>query len=439
MTISIHTQSLHPRLTYTIDFINQHTNTPKGWTLQLNNKVSDISINYSDKQSNNLTIPKLNVCFKNSFASLVLQKFKHNNQPIYGLTKEKIDCVEFFYEGKFAFDIFESIFFHIARFEEVMADESDHSAAGWLEESKHLLVKQGIEKVPVVDHLVQVFFESLGAQIIKKTSTYSLSHDIDVLYRFKPHYKIPRSILAMIYHKKGFSHFFKSLTLILTTLIGKSKDPFDTYNWLFSEELFFTQKRLFLMAGGNTRHDNLYNIKDLKVNEIVDLAISRNYVIGLHPSFNAGFEKGLFSKEKEKLECVLGRKIRLSRQHWLRWSWNITPDKLTKEKINEDSSIGYAKRIGFRAGTGFDYHLYNFKKEEAFKWKEIPFAYMESALIHESKRSGKSIEEISQDFLEKNSSNTHIEMNWHNSNFDPSLQYGPILKKLFLSINKQRS
>ena len=53
--------------------------------------------------------------------------------------------------------------------------------------------------------------------------------------------------------------------------------------------------------------------------------------------------------------------------------------------METDSSIGYRDRIGFRAGTGFPFHLYNFEDEKPYSWKEIPLVLMDVAWLREGK------------------------------------------------------
>jgi hypothetical protein len=304
-------------------------------------------------------------------------------------------------------------------------------------EEEHLLVKYGLEKEPVVDQLV-FFLKSylLDSTEERPKSTYALSHDIDILYRFKPWYKIPRSILAIVYHRRGLVHLIQTKWHVFLMLIGLRKDPYDTYDFLLDKDGPFTTKRLYLMSGGETRHDNMYSIHDRKVANIIEDARSKDYEIGLHPSINASFKSKLRKVEESAWMEVLGTQVELNRQHWLMWHWDKTPYLLSQSNIQEDSSMGYSKRLGFRCGTGFPYHLYDFTKEAAYPWKEQPLAFMDSALIHESLRTKQTPSEICADFFQANKKGTHIEMNWHNSNFDPTTTYGNALYKIYTKLDQ---
>lgn len=338
----------------------------------------------------------------------------------------------------FSFDVFESIFFHVSRYEELFAQENKSSVKGWLEEENHFLVRHALEKKPVVDELILYLLSKIESITVKRKTSVTLSHDIDILYRFYPLYKIPRSLIAIIIRQRGLRHLWLSCSLIFKWLLGIKKDPFDTFDFLFVKDVNNgLDKRVYLMTGGRTRYDNHYRINSKRGLKLIELCKKRKYRIGIHPSYDAGFDGKLFKDEKERLEMCSGGIVKESRQHYLRWNWNKTPKILKENKIVRDSSMGYNKRIGFRCGTGFEYHMYDFENEQAYEWKELPLVFMESALIHEAKRTGRSVTEIASDFMKVNAYNTHIEMNWHNSNFDESTHYGKELKELYCSLIKE--
>ena len=119
---------------------------------------------------------------------------------------------------------------------------------------------------------------------------------------------------------------------------------------------------------------------------------------------------------------------------WLRFNWQITPKVLGKMGIAEEASIGYQHHLGFRCGTGFPYAMYDFRSEKAFNWLERPLILMESAAIHEAKKTGTPIDSLLQQFLDENLINTHISINFHNSNFDPELTSGRQLKLFYQNL-----
>jgi hypothetical protein len=283
----------------------------------------------------------------------------------------------------------------------------------------------------VVDQLVASLLHLLLGKAVRFDTTYELTHDIDFLYRY-PHFgAVLRALGGSLFRREGLSamgHHWKRYRQIKS---GAARDPYDTFDWLLSPAPNWQKKVLYLMAGGETAHDNHYRPDDPKVREVIELARSRGYLIGLHPSYNAGFKPELFQREKQKLEHICGQTIVHSRQHWLRWKWPHTPYLLEQAQIREDASFGYRRHLGFRAGTGFPYRPYNFHSEKAFRWTERPLALMESAALHEARHSGKDVIRLLDDFLALNRRNTRVGINFHNSNFDPTQPGGLALAAFY--------
>ena len=100
-------------------------------------------------------------------------------------------------------------------------------------------------------------------------------------------------------------------------------------------------------------------------------------------------------------------------------------------KFNVDESLGFPDRVGFRCGTGFPYHLYNFTKEKAYHFLEIPLVFMESALLRESGFNEDKLKEIWSSFLNENARNTMITFNFHNSRFYDAALSGINLEELY--------
>lgn len=417
------------RLAYTINFINNHPLKPKKYSFKLTKNIDDATIQYGSTMTSPslISIPQEDI---NKLAlGLVTNQYKHNNTVIFSVESISKKSCYFFNNKKINFDIFNTIFFHISRYEEINAPTENIGPAGWLKERFHFLIKNKIAQIPVVDQLVTAFFEIISGQEINQQTTYSISHDVDILTRFSPGYKFIRSIGANLYYRRGFEDLRKSWDYFFKMYQNKVKDPYDYFEELLQKEKFWKEKKIYLMTGGNTKYDNKYKIEEA-VN-IINLAKQRGYKIGLHPSYNAGFKKERYAQEKNKLETVNKAPIIHNRQHWLRWDWKITPYLFEKNGIQTDSTLGYNQHLGFRAGTGFPYHLYDFKNEQAFSWKEYPMSLMESSAIHLANNTDQDLNGLMRDFILDNKTNTHIMMNFHNSNFDPLIQTGRDLRRFY--------
>ena len=73
--------------------------------------------------------------------------------------------------------------------------------------------------------------------------------------------------------------------------------------------------------------------------------------MGLHPSYRASFDAGLISREKERLESIIGESIVRARFHYLRMQLPFSYRILEETGIRHDYTMMYSSQIGFRAST----------------------------------------------------------------------------------------
>jgi len=274
----------------------------------------------------------------------------------------------------------------------------------------------------------------------------------------------------MILKQRSIGGLFR-LTKQYLTFLKTGKDPFDTFDWLLKKEKLLssarswadskspheskgklqanatknssddlesadeyelTNKTLYILSGGEVpKIENHFDLNNPKVLEIIKLAKSRGYEIGIHPSYNAHLKKDLFKKEKEKLETLIGEPIKASRQHFLRWKFPETARIIEELGLKTDSTLGFSDRIGFRCGTGFPYYMYDFEKERAFEFLEIPMVVMDVGLMRDAlfEKDNSYLET----FLKANFLNTQVTFNFHNSVFD-EVYFENFLKKSYSNL-----
>lgn len=422
------------RFHYLVDYINTHPLKPADLLLVIDNKANNTDLFYGKNSKNILTVP-IDSCFLeetkivNHFHPTRYTHLKANTY--FSVGDRKSDGGIFFNNNQFRFDIFNTLFFHISRYEEYYAPAQSYGSSGGLEENQHFLIKNSLYDNPVVDQLLVAFFKIITNKKIEKKSTYAISHDVDILTRFTPGYKFLRSLAATVAYRRGWPQFRDSITYYKKMIQQGTEDPYDYFPVLLRQEKKWTDKHIFMMSGGNTKYDNKYKITDPATKSIIKLAIDRGYSVGLHPSYNAGFDEIRFAEEQKKLAEVSQQSIIRNRQHCLRWSWKITPYLFEKNGIMTDSTMGYNRHLGFRCGSGFPYQMYDFKNKKAFSWTEHPMAFMESSAIHQARHTGENLSELMRAFLLKNRENTHLMLNFHNSNFDPLLDTGRQLRHFY--------
>lgn len=374
---------------------------------------------FSDKQINP----------KNYFAN----KYVYQEIFVFSCEKIKTTDMKFIEKGKINFDIIETIFFHISRYEEYFANNEQLDHHDRMKSSEQFLVRNDLYKIPVVDHLVFAFLDSIGFKNLQTNTTYSVTHDIDAIRKFPSFYKFLRATARIIKKDKSLVKSIKILKQYISTKISK-KDPYDTFDWLLSSNKS-QEKIIYFMSGGTTKFDNFYSIDDERLKEIFKIAKANGYTFGLHPSYSTSFVKDQFKKEIQVLNSVTNTQIINTRQHILHFSFQKTIDILEDLSIVYDSTLGFQDLIGFRCGTGHNYLLYNFNREQSSTVLEIPLVVMDGPLLMEGNYDVSKSKEIIFDFLYQNKEFTKITFNFHNSTFDDLVCDAIKLKKLYIEIN----
>lgn len=438
MLISINTDIVDitalKRLKYVLTFIQNHPLFLEGTQLELNPTIkSDIQIFYgTGSQAKAYHIPASKHFFFQSgqisqYLAIREILYREKNYPVLKLPDRKQPNSD---AHSLPFDIFENIFFHISRYEEYFSPHNDPHY-GWLTEEKHLLIREKKQQIPVVDEYIRLLSHFISSKWSHKASTYSISHDIDVLYRFRPKKKIILSLAASILKGRSVMQIKRDLKHFAGMLGGHKKDPYDTFDFLFRTEKLWQDKIVYWIAGGRSKYERKYRIDHPDTKVLIEKARETGYEMGLHPSFYATLEEEAFQKEKTQLEKVTNQEITHNRNHLLRYFWDRSPRMLEDNHFLSDASIGYNRHLGFRAGTGFPYHLYDFQNEKAFSFQENPFALMDSAAIHTSRKNGTDIVALIMEFLQSTSENSHVSINFHNSNMDPTTEYGQALEEFY--------
>jgi len=441
MHISIHTTSndASPRMKHVLHFLTHHPFCPAGIRFTMNQSDADIYIYYGiskpDGASKYAVVPQ--ELFFNPLVmkldDLKMNRFYFKNKHVHSVEKLSREDKPFLKDQIFGFDVFETIFFFISRYEEQFCPPSDQDQWDMMWENNQLLVKSNLQESPIIDHLIRCFFEALGLPHIESILTQrTMTHDIDVLEKYGTTLRTLRAS-----GRAFLDHGFKGLRKAFRTYKNKKsdpiKDPFYTFDFLLIDKAIkiISHKIIFLMAGGETKHDNYYHINSPLAIKIIHEAKEKGYEVGLHPSYNTWRKEKLFGIEKKNLEDVCSTSIKSSRQHFLHFDFSETVSILEKNNIALDSSLGYQRLIGFRCGTGFPFYLYNFKTEQTSSVKELPMIVMDGALLDQNHHNLDQAFEHLSTFIHKNQYDTHLTFNFHNTIFDPTKRDVNKMKQLY--------
>jgi len=427
------------RLRYTLDFINNHPLAKGKIFLYLNApQKSSVNLYYSSKSDEKPWIPAQLNFFSNKkgvYEKLYANGYKQGEEVIFSVENKKKKEGIFYQEGKFGFDILETIFYHISRYEEVFWGNRFMDRHRRMKMQHQILPANSLHHRPVVDILVTAFLLALEIDVPDVPAQYSLTHDIDIIRKYNSVFKSAKSLVNAIRLGFGWRGFLKIARSILRSTKDNTQDPYYTYSWLFDDRNKYRHKVVYFVTGGSTRWD-LYNKNYLKeMPSIIKMALAKSYNIGLHPSYKAFDDKKKLWQQYYRLKKILNRDIVYIRTHYLRLDIMETFKLFEELGIRYDSTLGYADDIGFRCGTGFEYYPYNFAEERAWSFKEIPLVVMDSALFYGVCGADvKCFKQKLDKFLRQNKYNTHITFNFHNATFDDSVDFTRGLKEVYLTL-----
>lgn len=220
-------------------------------------------------------------------------------------------------------------------------------------------------------------------QILPRKSHDYSTHDIDLLCRFGGFFKNLRTLSADLLNPRYKGQFRKSWMQFRDYQKDKDNDPMTKAARMLAEadqeagweSIFFIKA---LVSGEN---DCTYDIFGEQIQRLIAELTKIDAEIGLHGSYTSLEDSCIFNKEKERLEHVLGQKIVLNRQHYLRFEAEKTPGIWAQADIGHDYTLGYAEQYGFRCGTCHPFPIYDLKNDCPTNIIEHPLIAMDGTFF----------------------------------------------------------
>jgi hypothetical protein len=154
-----------------------------------------------------------------------------------------------------------------------------------------------------------------------------------------------------------------------------------------SASYFFTAA-----SGAETAWDCVYAPQDrcrldgrrLTVAELAREIRDEGFDIGLHGSYLSAVERSRLLSEKTELEAMIGSDVTTTRQHYLHFDIARTPALQEEAGLLADSTLGFNRHIGFRAGTSLPFRLFDGESRRPIDVLEVPLIIQESPLLSSS-------------------------------------------------------
>ncbi len=426
--LHIQSSSISNRLKFAADFVFSRVWGQK-YLLEANSQIDKKFFIITNPEQSNLQfkIPNSGFCFEKGLNNQIKQG-QFEAYPVL------FPCGDEDLQADINFDLFAFVFYLLARYEEYLPYEAD--IHGRFKDEDAWVVKNKVNEIPIIDHLLfyikPLIENKLSIQLINNQLNEIISLDIDQVNTFKQK-GINRQFLSLsrnlIYLR------FNDVIQQINILIGLKKDPF----FVFDSEYWFKSKKsliFFWLISDYGKYDKNINWK--KKDYLKALNLVMEYAeIGLHPGYNSLEQKENLGVEKSRLHLLSRKEIKKARFHFLRYKLPDSYENLIKEGFESDFTCGFNRKVGFRAGTAYDFKFYNVLNETIHEFKVYPFAYMDVALKlgygFDAEEAEKKIEDLKNNC--KMSGGNFISL-WHNESISASLEWknwDKIFKKQLLN------
>ncbi len=385
-TLNIFTKKINPRLIYTVNevFVRRLGLEPKLFNDQdAFQQAEGAKLNYSSELIDGdevLNLPPAGLLFEKRIQAQEHEAFKQ-------------DHLLFLFPIKshdLGFDPLAASFYHLSRYEEYLPHRNDEH--GRFLEEDFLLVKHQAEDYPHVEGYAQLLGKWLATKFPiltvagdQQSYQHVVTVDVDQLYALKQK-GLARTVFGL--SKDALQGKVGKRVAVLT---GSQKDPNDIYDELFAASAAAQAKTIFFFqVGEGSRYDqnnppHLSSVKD-RMNRI---AIQSQ--LGIHPSYYSSDDPHMLQKEIERLRSIVPSPVVMSRQHYLRFQLPDTFRRLQEFGIEEDYSIGFTTRNGFRAATCKPFRGFDLEREDIMEITFMPSCFMDLAAVRKHLRSEEAI------------------------------------------------
>lgn len=278
-------------------------------------------------------------------------------------------------------DLFAGMFYLLSLTDEMRCTERD--AHDRVPSASLFIVRNNLADRPWVDQKVMRLGNLLETRWpfelecqVRYRNVVSVDMDNILRYAGRP---LPRAIGASV--KDVLSGSFSAVSERWRVRSGSIPDPYlKAIERIEAQCGMVDRTILFFLMRGEGAFDHAADPQQQVTRELVQRA-ARNSEVGLHPSYGSSRTTSLNTQERSLLQDMVGRPVRATRQHFLRWRIPETLRFLSGSDYTEDHTLGFTDRAGFRAGTCTPFPWYDLEREEETALMLHPFAVMDSALI----------------------------------------------------------
>ncbi len=317
-------------------------------------------------------------------------------------------------------DIIAGIFFMLSLWEEV-ALQDKRDAHNRFDENLGFLKKNKLHKRALVNEYAEYLWNMMDAAGFKISEAERdfrvfLTHDVDYFARYDRFGKFVKALGGDLFKRFCPRCFYRTLRDYFGIKFKNKPDVFDKFDFFMeNSESLGLKSRFYFQPGKMGERDVHYDIHNSDVVSKIEHIINRGHIVGLHPCYDSAENNEYFAEGLNRIRKIYND-VYEGRQHFLRFknpdTWQIWEDN----DLKIDSSIAYYSDIGFRAGTCFEYPVFNVVSREQLKLRERPLILMDTALKLISANNDNAVEIATQIINTVKKYNGDFVMVWHNSN-----------------------
>ncbi len=267
-------------------------------------------------------------------------------------------------------------FFWLSRYEEYIAKPEQfdlhHRFLGFdLDYSKPIVDEICLE----IQAQLKTKFPSISFK--KRTFRQINTHDVDYAWKYLHHStKIKIGSIA----KKLLKGNLNEVKHQIAVLNQKKQDSYATFDYLKTlSEKHQVETIFFWLLGDYSTFDKNHHWKNKAQQKLIN-EVSTWAKVGIHPSYQANFEKELLTEEINRLKKIINQPIKKSRQHFIKLNFPQSYQQLLKNGILEDYTMGFAHQLGFRAGTSTPFNWFDLTTNQQTLLTIYPFVAMDVTL-----------------------------------------------------------
>jgi hypothetical protein len=287
----------------------------------------------------------------------------------------EIDCIEC------PVDLLASTMLTLARFEETFPSPKDEhgrfsglSSVAWRDRflDRPIIDEFGLALEQALSHLLPRWIPQERRLRVK------LSHDVDEI-------GLPFTLRGAVGHLVRRGRPAWALRDLLAPVLNIET----TYQRLLRQIVVLSIKRgikpaVYWKASAAGPNDTGYNPRDRAIRAMIGEFRSQGVEMGIHPGYDSYQSPQALADEVSALRELFDNRQLGGRQDFLRWNplmW------LAWESLGlaYDSSVGFADRVGFRAGTCYPFRPWILSERREAKLLEIPLLAMDETLYSHQK------------------------------------------------------